>query len=317
MTVVSAMKFNNGHGAIVSDERNSRYVRHDDLANKLVSFEHPNGSVKMIVGASGVSPMINKVHSEYSAFLRTAYDRITGAQHMIGALNHIITNCVDEFRDNYLKRKCGVSQLEFQTGVKNDNGKSLPIDSILKDKYNRLIDGGDQAFNEFTNNVFLCLVSGESGIDIYSFHMMNPLEYRLSKPYESIGSGADRAESSLSDFFENMKREDREDIEPVQGISELIYATERASKKNIGVGGVPHVAHIAGDVVSCPNERETKLAQEIILAYKNKFVDNDFHYYAVSQLLLSGTGKYDDINREFWKYSKEPDKMREFLMGYK
>jgi len=315
MTVVSAMRFNESEGAMVSDQRGNRYMRHNDVMDKIHKVELPESGISILLGASGDASLACELTEDIEDTLKNQ-DKIESKKQVMDIVDNILYNTLNYIRNRYLIKTYGISQVEFQTGLKQlTKANTASIENSLKERYNRLIDGGDSVFNNYTNNAILTLVKDKTDCYLYVAHMRTPTPIRITQPAESIGSGIDMADSVLSEFLEEMTREERTQIDRLTGLSQLLYATERA-KKNTGVGGIPQIYAMDKDKIHIPSEDQSKVALEVVKAGRKGFLPEEFQRKALEDLVYKTTD-FMNIEQAMMNKASDPDKMSRYLREYK
>ena len=164
----------------------------------------------------------------------------------------------------------------------------------------------------------MALTNCENNLNMYEISMDCAKPRIIADNYCSLGSGSDAADSELSSFFNDKTRAERWEggIEKIDGIVALINATETASLKNVGVGGLPYIKILTNEKVITPSEYNTKLSTEIVKATKKGYLSEEFQNEAISTLLFDGKG-FEGVEKEMQKQSKDSKEMNLMLRGYK
>jgi hypothetical protein len=316
MTVISGIKFMEHNGIIVSDEQASYGVRKSDISTK-VEVYRINGEDAgdlMFTGGTGASDFLYDVENQFSRGLEDA-DEVNGLS-VLDLLGRITHHLKRQYVDGYLREKFGISETEFQLGMKQiDHDSARPISEQNMAKYHQFIDNNGGEIQQLLNSAFLSLVFSEGKVDLYRVGTNIPKPMPVSTPFETLGSGADIADYEISSFFERIDRDRRENLSPIEALSILLHATERASARNIGVGGIPQIAILyEGEVVE-PSPDSSKLATEIVKGYKRGFLHEEFHDLALKNLILE-KGEVRPIEEAMWNESTSREDLSKLLRGY-
>lgn len=321
MTVISAMKFNKKEGAIVADEQSSNTgtLRKQDLATKVHVLESKEQGVLGIMGGSGASDVLYDTYLTVQECLAVNQGKIKSKNELTTVIGKMMSNVKRKYINGYLQNLFGLSETEFLMGYKiNPDETKTPIHESWMQRYSRIISGSsEEQLTGFLNNVFLILASDAQGVELYYASMALANAYPISRPYEAIGSGSDMADSELYSFFESLPREERDHIPPVKGIAALLTATDKASTRNIGVGGTPFIYIVKdGKILPSPHENNTRLAVEIVRGTRKGYLSPDFELSALNTLVYEG-GDFKSVEKEMWKESKNPDQLSLLLRSYK
>ena len=168
--------------------------------------------------------------------------------------------------DGYLSSQFGLREVDFIRGrTETGHGEPIVIDPAIRQRYDRILDGSDPAMGDMLRNQFVILTKDAESVRLWSVWpgAANPLP--MPFPYTCIGSGGDAGDAVLRDFVVNRTRGARADIDPVEGVATMLYATHRAGETNVGVGGTPHIAIISnGEAPIIPSEQNSRLAMEAV-----------------------------------------------------
>ena len=319
MTVISAMKFNETDGAIISDEQSSiQNYRKYDIAEKLHEFS--NEKMTFVIGGTGtanilyeISNNFAKLFNNYSANESRKNIKENGINYLVNNLSLIMMNEKRNRFDSYLQFNLGISEKDFKRGYSlEEDGTHNPLSERLMMHYFELLGG--KGVEHIFNNAFLSIGKDSDGLNIYHLGMREKPSC-ISRPYASDGSGSDAADSELISFFDSKNREDKKNINRVEGLVALISSTESASKKNVGVGGLPHIKILMDDKIITPSEENSKLATEIVKAVQEGHASEDFQNEAIHELLFKD-GDFKKIESKFIKQSNNPIAMIRMLRGY-
>ena len=316
MTVITAMKFNPKEGAMVADERSSGGMRQYDIATKIHLFSN-GGNAKVVAGGSGVSDILYETVNKASEEIEKNKKEILNAKTIVEVLAYALSKMKRNLIESYLKSTFGLSEVNFQTGVIiMPDGTKSNIDPLLAQKYQQIIFPDERSGSYITNNDFLALASDENGVEIYHASMNMGTPITISRPYECIGSGRDMADGELYNFFEKIPRGLRNEIHPISGIAALLSAVEKASVRNVGVGGTPIIYIMKEGQVTNPSENNSRLAVEMIKGLRENLLPEGFVDKALESLLFHDMD-YEEVEEEMWKVVKGKTKLDHLLRGYK
>ncbi len=315
MTVISGMIFNEREGALVADEQASTHERKYDISTKIHELLDEKGAIALM-GGSGASDVLYDVVCRTSDYLQRNKEKIFGGRSIAAAAGEIMSQVKRQYIDGYLKNLFGISEAEFHTGLRSlPDGTKVPIHDSLMRRYHQIIEGHDSGFNPLINNAFIVLTyDGKIQLFRVSMGLENPIP--TERPYDAIGTGADKADDSLSDFFEDTSRDERKNTNKITGLSTLLYATERASVRNVGVGGTPYIKIIDGGKVITPNEANSRLAAEIVRGTKRGHLPQEFEREALEALLYNN-GNFETFEKAIWEKATNKEKLSLLLRRYK
>lgn len=299
----------------MGDEQSSNFGsgRKYDLATKLTVLSRPEEKEALILGGSGAANVLHEVieRGKKNATLR-------GISEVMRRVRH-------DLLDEGLMTQLHCTEEDIQRGykiVRDATGK--PVDRVdvspdVKAKYEKIMDSMNGGI---LNNRFLALeYDPETGVQMYTFDMGSSRPFLSAQPYVSIGSGSDMADESLYDFFSRKPRTKRAAIEPVEGLAALLLATDKASMRNIGVGGIPYVQIVKGaegeePTIISPSENNTLLAVEAIRGREAGFLTDDFVQKAMDKLLYKNRN-FEDVEKEMWEAATDKTSFSRMLRGYR
>ena len=322
MTVITAMKFNPSHGALVADEQVSDGNRKVNISEKIVSgsFE---GWMSYAVGFSGLCSLSNEVELVVPQILAEEFqnkERSLTARQGVNLFANASLSIRRSYIDNYLYTHYGLTEEQFQRGKKTNNDESdiFSISSRIMDHYIWLIGDDGKLSREFPLTfVGLIEAEEEKGIRLYDFSTLDSGTLSPAAfPYATEGSGSDVADLELADFLENMPRSKRKDIDPFEGLAALLRATSRAVRRNMGVGGVPSIHILKEGKLLVPEDNVSQLAMHIARGTMERYLPKKFEREALESLLYSGED-WKAIDHEMYKTAKDKDGLRRLLSGYK
>lgn len=318
MTVISGMKFNQNEGAIVADEQSSGAIRKYELATKLTVLDNSDKTVKAILGGTGAADFLFDVTQQLPFAIQRSPNPIAEGKSMAYIIAQVMGGVKGQYIDGYLYDKFRLREVDFQIGHVTAQEGSRPIDPSLMQQYHQLIAGQGE-ISQLINNAFLVLAADKEGLQLYnvSTSLANPVP--VARPYESVGIGSDTADSVLYEFFENTPRNERTDVNPLDGIAALLNATDRASARNQNVGGTPLIAIVKNGEVIMPDENHSKLGVEVVKAAKRGFVPGGFVREAIGSLMYV-PGTFPLVEAAMWEQAKKLGAKRSLelmLRGYK
>lgn len=310
MTVINAMKFNKDQGAIVSDEQSSFGRRKEDTARKVAKLYDKSGTL-IITGGAGLAN-INKEATD--SFIK----RIEPSQSFETALNYfgqIFNQIVNKYVSSEMYKRFGNISIEEAITGKLKTEENIS-NNVLDAYFNTL----NQLKSEYGSSIFLALGKDKGrDIELHAVEGTSPTPIKLSTPYQSIGTGADISSLELSKFASELTREQRENIDPVEGLVRMLYATHLSSKINHGVGGIPEIAMINNNKIIMPGENNCQLSKEISIAGIKGLLRPEYVKEAIDALFLKNQG-FEEINKAMWQEAKDNktyDALDLFLRGYK
>ncbi|MFT4311841.1 MAG: hypothetical protein ACMXYF_01285 [Candidatus Woesearchaeota archaeon] len=311
MTVINALVFNPEMGAIVSDEQSSSQSRKENTAKKVFPL-YDKGDLQVLIGEAGpVSENLEVIYSSQyqplgaSSFLQVAkHVSKKAAKQRLKSLKH------------FLKGKHG---LPFKQVKRGKDKKGADIHSYIIQAYMSDFSQGCQQQNQIGSFVLLGKSANEPAKIIY-FDSRNKNLYPMFQGHYSTGSGADASNLELSKFMNDIPRNNRNNINPVEGLEVLLYATHLAGSVNHGVGGIPDIGIIHNDKIIQPGEYESQLAGEISqLKRRDNLIRPEFAYEAMKGLLLEDANfdaVYDDLQKESQSQGTQRQ-VDQFLRGYR
>lgn len=318
MTIVSGMLFNAKAGALVTDERGSYGGRQSDLMQKI--YHVGDGSASAIIGTAGSASFAADVIKELHDYFKTEQarhghhqsppptDGTIDAQHepslhsgrdIANVTSRAMNKVKRQYINGYLQSQYGLSEIDFIHGrVVTGHGEPLPIDSSIRQRYDRLVDGNDSTISEIFRNHFILLTSDKEGVELWQAWTGAANPFPTPLPYLCTGSGGDAGDAVLRDYLISMPRAERENIDPVEGIAALLRATYLAGETNVGVGGTPHIAIVqAQQKPIIPSERNSRLAMEVVRGTTAGLLSSEFQQGALKSLILNG-GEFNDVHRQ-------------------
>jgi len=304
MTVINMISFGES-GAAVADEQSSNVIRKYNVAHKLRLL---NNSV--IYGGSGASDFIKEVYDEVNRRLHKAQRKNKSPEIVYGITKKVLADLKNSKRDKYLQDNFGITFEELQTGMKN--GKNLD-EPFKKSAFDHLM--GNQNFNEYLAAGILLGAICNERFEIFYADSQGHAN-KISRPYMSIGSGADESDKVLARYVADLPRERRDKITIRDGLVKLIEATNASANMNVGVGGNPSIIYVSEKGIKVPGEEQCILASEIVEGYTRGLLDIEFTYYAIPELIVCN-GDFEKIEEMMKEKAKDWKRLDRLLRGYK
>ena len=312
MTVINCMKFNSEEGALISDEQSSSPSRKYDSSKKIHQIQG-DGKVILLGGTGGAAYLDN-----YMKFIKKNIDfsELKENNEFARVISGSMMAVKNQYLDTFLKNKYGIGQKDFISGsFINEQGQQVRIDTPWAERFSNTVNGGDPEFNPYVNNMFIGILNDGENMGIYHFQ---PGIEGVSVPqqYHTAGSGSDVSDIVLSEFIGNKSREQRESIDPIEGVIELIYATDKAGTINQGVGGIPTIAVVKKGKIIVPNEINSKLSTEIVKGLKRGYIQPEFAKESI-QALVYEDAKFRDVDKDMWNHVADGNSFSMMLRGYR
>ena len=304
MTVINVMRFNKESGGMVADSQGSTQMRKYDLFVKSMLLGN-----KFIMGGTGSSSVLDEAGKGLAGGL---YDPKKNTYENAQVLSMILNESYRGYIDDLMKAKFGFCSKEFIAGRLADG---TPIGQHLIQPAGEVYSGGDQSWQQKRANEFVVIGRDEDDCRIYYVPMIGR-PTMSSLPFATAGSGMDEADNVLHDFMRSIPREKRQEIEFVPGMATLIRATNRASDLNPGVGGVPTISYLKGELSRVLPEQDSILATEIVRVADKGLVTEPEALQSLENLLGESANFKDIEDKIFWGKNSSKEIMR-FLRGYR
>lgn len=305
MTVINMLSFGES-GIAMADEQSSTALRKYNVAQKLQTLY---GNV--LYGGSGPADPIKEIYeiSEERINLLKQEKGNISIREIFEIVNEITISYHNNLKNRILNARIGISLEDFLTGTLTRIGK--PLDETIKNYAARFCQQMDE---EGSIEILL------GGINLGKFVIYRADSYgygfKISRPYDSIGSGKDESEKVLSSYVSHLPRGKRESIDRNEGLIKIIEATNASSRLNIGVGGAPSIVYISEGSMKRPNENQCILASEIVEGLTRDLLEKDFVHESLSKLVFNN-GDFEEIEEEVKQKSKDWKKLDRILRGYK
>jgi hypothetical protein len=341
MTVVNAMKFDHYRGALVCDEQttfdDNRYAYLSDKIKSLIPLKiSKDVGIVASYGGSGTQSVAAEVVKKTRRELDLAFKdmKSAGLKHfhyetiedvarfamrkLLEVKHHHLNDIIyanfhfdlDDFNRGFYE----IDGEKFE--IKQENIVEKATDYITWKDYNADVDV------IFKNKAIIAGFDPVSGFEMYTLSLMENECFFSGGLYESIGSGSDTATISLNDFINTkVLSKRRKMIDPVEGIIELVRATNASARKNYGVGGYFNIVIIDGEKPAGEQyceilDHRARLASEIVFAAEYNLLSYDDTFYLMNRLIFEET-TFEEVEEEFMKKSSDYKKLNLLLRGYK
>lgn len=341
MTVVSAMRFDSYQGALVCDEQttfgDNRYAFLSDKIKPLIpeqiSREH---AIFAAYGGSGTqsvaAEVVKKTQREIiRAFTDTAlsgpsrFPFKTMEDVARFAMKKLLEVKHDHLNDK-LYANFHFTLDDFNRGFYEADGDRYDIkQEDIIDKATEYItwkDYTEEMDSIFKNKAIVAGFAPDSGFEIYSLSLMENECFFCGGLYETIGSGSDIASITLNDFINTkVLSARRKKIDPLEGIIELIRATNASARRNYGVGGYFNLVMINGRETPGKQYREimdhkARLASEIVYADEFDMLSAENTQELIGRLIFKEE-PFQVIEEDFCRKAKDVKMLNLLLRGYK
>lgn len=303
MTVITAMRFNKESGGMVADSQGSTDIRKYDLFTKATVIGD-----RVIIGGTGSSAVL----SEAGKKLVKAYDGASTTYQSAMALGEIFHGMYRGFINQTMLERFGFSSKDFLTGKLVDG---TPIGPHLLQPAWEVYVGNDDAVKNRRSNEAILIGRDNDDFRVYRVAMTGQIgEWPL--PFAAAGSGSDEADNILHAFLRSIPRDQRSNIDFVEGMGALIGATNHAVDLNNGVGGIPTIAYVRGEKSATLSEQSSLLASEIVRVYDERLVDKEKALEGLNAL-LTDDNKWEEVEKKLFQQSPRARDITRFLRGYR
>lgn len=312
MTVINAMKFNEREGGMVADSQISSQLQKYDIAEKVTPIKAGEDTIALL-GGSGNGNFLHEATSSLREYVQIHPQE--KVDDLARVLSEITLRMKREIINNYLRSVFDVNNQAALSGHILVEGNLVQINSPkLKNDIEEAHMGHNLYLREILNNEFLLVGRSGQGTKIYCVQT-GTIPILGVRPYAIIGS-ENGATAILYQFIKNMKREQRNNINPVEGMSALIRATNASSDFNQGVGGVPTISRFGPEGIIFLEEDESRLASELVRARDAGLVADDLHYNCLEQLLTK-KACFEEVEKKAFREKNNYDQIMHLLRGYK
>lgn len=345
MTVINAMIFDKHSGAMCCDEQTSigevrKMMSSDKIQNIVPSKIRENVKLEAVYGGTGTTAIGDEIRRGIKMRLRENYDnalnRSKDSADNFTSTDDIFQIAYEEMMkvkhrhiDDVINGYFNFGTVDYMQGFYNDskNDKIEINQKELKEKVFDLINwkNADEVDSIFLNAAIIAGFDRSGEFKICKLSMKTEMLLQMAgSVFETVGSGSDSAQIIFSDYAGSKTLDERRNhIDPVEGMIQLIRATNAAAKFNMGVGGYFNIV-LFDSSKNDPAERlfevsdsKAKLASEVVFAYYNKFIDYSTAYELTDELIFKRQKSFEELNSRFLNASSDKTKMLRFLRGYK
>jgi len=344
MTSINAMRFNEYSGIMMCDEQRGwneedmKLFVSDKIKPCIPEEITKETGLVAAYGNTGTSTIGDEIKFTIFQKLREDYRKLKESllgipehfktiEELSETVFHVITSMKRNHIDQQLTSQYGFDALDYLKGYYEESGKRIDIKDkdMIKDVHKLITwsGRGQDVRPVFLNAGLLAGYDNKEGFRIFHFSLINFFREPVQEIYLADGSGYDTVNLHLSDYMaQKSLPERRGSIDPVEGTMELIEALNRASDRNIGVGGYYTIILFngkEGDNATRMKEiqdHRSKLASEIIYAKSNDLISEDTAYGLIEKLLFNN-GSFEEVNELFIKNSSNGAELNRLLRGYK
>lgn len=345
MTVVNALKFNEYSGAMCCDEQTTigevRKMMSSDKIQKIVPTKlRENLLLEAVYGGTGTTAIGDEVRRGVKRRLWDEYEQMLAKSKENPKHYKTIDDIVQIGFEEMMKVKhrhindIVKGYFNFDTNdytqgfYKDKDGEKISIEQKeLKTKVYNLMNwkDADEVDSIFLNAAIICGFDYRQEFKIYKLSMKTEMNMELAPSiFETVGSGSDSAQIVFA-AYANTKTLDerRHNIDRVEGIIQLIRATNAAAKFNMGVGGYFNIVLFDAKEEDINRrfveifDNRSKLASEIVQVLYGDFISEENTSELVDELIFKRNKTFDEVNRAFLSASKDKFKMMRYLRGYK
>lgn len=306
------MKFSETAAGMVADSLSTSNVRKYEFADKIVAL-NPKEGMHFLVGGSGPADVLYQATKYLQSEIPKQEE--LSVRHTAHMLASIINGIKREMVGSFLQSTYGVSSAEAIQGHTFVNEKPVPIDAALKAKIMDTYTLEDKRIGDYFRGSFLLIGKAKKGTTLYNIDLHGPT-LLSARPYASIGTGSDESDRILYNFVRSIKREERENIDFVEGMAALLRATNASTDVNPGVGGVPTISYFNGNLTTTLKEDESRLASELVRINDAGLLPEK-SFRLELEALLSGIADYEQIERRVFIENPHSAKIMRILRGYK
>ncbi|MBS1513977.1 MAG: hypothetical protein JSS63_03025 [Bacteroidetes bacterium] len=345
MTVINAIKFDKNTGAMCCDEQTTigdvrRMMSSDKIQQIVPTSIRKALKLEVLYGGTGTTAIGDEVRKGMKLRITREYEELKNKTRE--RIEHLKT--IDEIAqigfeemmkvkhrhvNDIIKGYFSFESKDFNQGFYNDReNKKIEISQKdVKDKVFGLINWKDaeEADGVFLNAAIVCGFDETGEFKIFKLNMKTDMTIDLVPSiFETVGSGSDASQIIFA-AYSGVKTvsERRNKIDRVEGIIQLIRATNAAARFNMGVGGYFNIIYLDGTKDS-PDERlievmdsKAKLASELVQAYYGNYISDNNAFEIIDELIYKRKKSFKEMNAAFLKASKNKNKMERFLRGYK
>ncbi len=345
MTVINAMIFDKHSGAMCCDEQTSigevRKMMSSDKIQKIVpSLIRQNIKLEAVYGGTGTTAIGDEIRRGVKKRLREKYDnnhkRSGDNSDRLVSIDEIFQIAYEEMMkvkhrhiDDLINGYFNFGTQDYIQGYyKDEKDEKIEISQKdLKDKVFDLINwkNADEVDSIFLNAAIVAGFDSSGEFKICKLSMKTEMLLQMAgSVFETVGSGSDSAQIVFSDYAGSKTLEERRShIDRVEGMIQLIRATNAAAKYNMGVGGYFNIV-LFDSSEDDPDKRffevfdsRAKLASEAVFAYYNRYLSYENTYDLIDELIYKRQKSFEELNSRFLNASTDKINMQRFLRGYK
>lgn len=345
MTVINAMIFDKHSGAMCCDEQTSigevRKMMSSDKIQKIVPSKiRENVKLEAVYGGTGTTAIGDEIRRGIKMRLKENYEKALNmskeSSENFVVMDELFQIAYEEMMkvkhrhiDDVVNGYFNFGTVDYMQGFYKD-GKDEKIDINQKDLKEKVFDLINWKNAEEVDSIFLnaAIIAGfdKSGeFKICKLSMKTEMLLQMAgSVFETVGSGSDSAQIIFSDYAGSKTLDERRNhIDRVEGMIQLIRATNGAAKYNMGVGGYFNIV-LFDSSEDDHNKRlfevfdsKAKLASEVVFAYYNKFLNYENTYKLIDELIFKRQKSFEELNTSFLNASTDKIKLLRFLRGYK
>ena len=345
MTVINAMIFDKHSGAMCCDEQTSigevRKMMSSDKIQKIVPSKiRDNVKFEAVYGGTGTTAIGDEIRRGIKIRLSENFNksliRSKESAESFVSMNDLFQIAYEEMMkvkhrhiDDIVSGYFNFSTADYMQGYYKDF-KDEKIEISQKDLKEKIFDlinwkNADEVDSIFLNAAIIAGFDSSGEFRICKLSMKTEMLLQIADSvFETVGSGSDSAQLIFSDYAGNKTLDERRNhIDRVEGMIQLLRATNAAAKYNMGVGGYFNIV-LFDSSEDDPAKRlfeifdsKAKLASEVVFAYYNKFIDYETTYELIDELIFKRQKPFEEMNARFINASTDKIKMLRFLRGYK
>lgn len=339
MTSINALKFNASSGVMVCDEQ--RGWNDDRLkvycSDKILPVLAPELTQRYQLGAAygntGSSTIGDEIRQTLQRTLSQKYQKqveqlgrppetFLTLDDIAQLTFKIICDLKRDHVDENLKHAFGFTTQELISGQYERNGTSFSLETpeIIDEALKRIGPASDPLKNNVLNNAgILAGYDSVKGFQIFMYSMREQYYEPIYCGFACLGSGSDSANAVMANFFNQRSVAEREHLNPVIALKQLLTAVSTASRVNLGVGGYFNIILFQGGSKGCQvkeiNDHRSKLALEMVEAGNAGFFSEADVCTLLDGLLFQ---EKDEAWGEhfFWTQTRHSQKLHWFLREY-
>ncbi len=343
MTVVNAIRFDDYSGAMVCDEQVSwgNMQRKGDIGDKIQAIipqaVQEKYGITAAYGGSGTSCIseeiknltmmsLKELHEKKLKRPGTAPQTFLTIQEIADSIFQLLSGMKRKHVDEYLFTRYGFHSHDLIRGYyETPHGKvDISQKEIIDDAQAAMTWKGGYPDLHFlyVNRGILAGYEPQEGFRIFYFNMMTFSYEPIQAVFQSIGSGQDTSDLAFADFVGTKTLQERRmNLNPEESLVSIIHATNLAGMNNIGVGGYYNIVVIDGRKPNTDRlieiaDHRSKLASEVVAAYKAEIINKKLAYETVGDLILGGVS-FEKSERNLMRRCKCDKTLSRFMRGYK